>query len=354
MRLLDAVVQDRSHIEAPLAGAGGVVRLPSARDCAAALHGCPLRWVLSDEVTRYCTAFAYSAGAQLARCLDLLRIPAQTLWLEWLDTPRSGVLRELTDIPRPDDPPARTHRAGLLVRCDASGRRGDYRVLWTERDAPETPCLAPIIVSFRLDDPFDPDDSAPSGPLDEGGWLGLGYAQDPALDGLLRHFRLSFDPAWARFYRQSSLSPAGRTELVRRSVATVASDIPMLLSVLLLANARDGLQQCLVDMHRLNRARARAGRALLMDHVEVRMPLPTVSTTSVPAADSPSVGRRARRLHHVRGHLVRRGQTIYWRMPHLRGRADIGMIRARTVTLTFEPTVMSRHRETAAAVLASG
>jgi hypothetical protein len=46
------------------------------------------------------------------------------------------------------------------------------------------------------------------------------------------------------------------------------------------------------------------------------------------------MGRRGRRLHHVRGHLMRRGNKIFWRIPHLRGTSRAGTIRTRTVTWT--------------------
>jgi hypothetical protein len=38
----------------------------------------------------------------------------------------------------------------------------------------------------------------------------------------------------------------------------------------------------------------------------------------------------------VRGHLVRRGSQLFWRVPHLRGSARQGSVRTRTVTWTFE------------------
>jgi hypothetical protein len=45
--------------------------------------------------------------------------------------------------------------------------------------------------------------------------------------------------------------------------------------------------------------------------------------------------RRPARLHHVRGHLVRREDRIFWRMAHLRGQALQGLVRSRTVCLSF-------------------
>jgi hypothetical protein len=45
--------------------------------------------------------------------------------------------------------------------------------------------------------------------------------------------------------------------------------------------------------------------------------------------------RRGPRLHHVRGHIARRGDKVFWRLPHLRGSARLGVVRSRTVQLSF-------------------
>src|SRR6202040_3554784 len=53
------------------------------------------------------------------------------------------------------------------------------------------------------------------------------------------------------------------------------------------------------------------------------------------ASDGNTSARTGRRLHHVRGHLARRGYKLFWRSPHLRGNARLGVVRSRTVELTF-------------------
>ena len=55
-------------------------------------------------------------------------------------------------------------------------------------------------------------------------------------------------------------------------------------------------------------------------------------------ADLEGAGRRSPRLHHVRGHLVRRDSQVFWRLPHLRGNASRGVVRSRTVCLSFART----------------
>lgn len=69
---------------------------------------------------------------------------------------------------------------------------------------------------------------------------------------------------------------------------------------------------------KLNRSREARGRSSLLDYTEMRIasPEPLPSLGAVAQTDLRNV-----RLHHVRGHLVRRSGAIFWRMAHLRGAA---------------------------------
>ena len=89
------------------------------------------------------------------------------------------------------------------------------------------------------------------------------------------------------------------------------------------------------SLERLNRIRAKAGKATLLDHIAVCCPLMAPYREGVPARAG--VTRRRPRLHHVRGHLFRRGNELHWRVPHLRGSARAGTVRTRTVTWTVDP-----------------
>jgi hypothetical protein len=82
----------------------------------------------------------------------------------------------------------------------------------------------------------------------------------------------------------------------------------------------------------INRKRLANGRAPLLDHVEVNASLDAVATAESAADGS---GRQSPRLHHVRGHLVRRENRVFWRVPHLRGSGCRGAVRSRTVCLAF-------------------
>ena len=114
----------------------------------------------------------------------------------------------------------------------------------------------------------------------------------------------------------------------------MAFDMPMILALFLLFAAKDGLQRRPADLERLNRARCRSGKRALLEHIEVRAPI--VAGHHCPALPAANANRRrGPRLHHVRGHIARRGDKVFWRVPHLRGSARLGVVRSRTVQLSF-------------------
>jgi hypothetical protein len=70
----------------------------------------------------------------------------------------------------------------------------------------------------------------------------------------------------------------------------------------------------------------------LLEYIDVSAPiLPGYARW---ASDETGGVRKSPRLHHVRGHLVRRGSQLFWRVPHLRGSVGLGAVRTRTVTWT--------------------
>lgn len=85
MRLADRIAQCRTPFIVQNTQDGTSTCLTGAATFANDIAGCPTRYVLSDELTRLCTALAYSKGARTLACADLLRVPAQRLWLEWCE-----------------------------------------------------------------------------------------------------------------------------------------------------------------------------------------------------------------------------------------------------------------------------
>src|SRR5277367_4316329 len=95
MRLLDRVARYRAPFALALdhhPSASFEVTGPSGY--AASVTDCPLRFVLGDDLTRACAELAFADGARLAGCLDLLRVPARHLWIEWNDEVHKRVIYE--------------------------------------------------------------------------------------------------------------------------------------------------------------------------------------------------------------------------------------------------------------------
>jgi len=166
-----------------------------------------------------------------------------------------------------------------------------------------------------------------------GGSFGVSLPEEPALDALLSHIRLRWDPAWANYYRSANLSTQQSSAVLCAALGSTAFDIPMLFALFLLMSAKNGVRQRGVNLERLNRARLLAGRPALVEHVEVSMNLLS-HRSEYPLNENGKIPLR-RRLHHVRGHLARRGHRIFWRSPHLRGNPRIGVVQSRTIELAF-------------------
>jgi hypothetical protein len=323
MRLLDLVAQSSpSQSDLP-----PTWLLPGPHHFAEAVHACPLRLVLADDLVRCATALGLAEGDRLSGCLDLLRVPSERLWVEWAEEPRHAALCEIPELHI--QPAANAGRAGVLVHSDATGRTGTIRTFWSTAD--DKTYAAAMIADFDLNVPIRSPGSIAA--VFDGGAAGVCLPEEPAIDALLSHISFRFDPAWSYYYRSANLSNHQQSAVLRAALGSMAFDVPMLFAVWLLMAATDGAQRSVVNLDRLNRARRLAGKSELLEHVEVR--------TSIQAqrhgnrSDGNTKTRFGRRLHHVRGHLARRGCKIFWRSPHLRGNARLGVVRSRTIELTF-------------------
>ena len=329
MNLIDSVTRCHSPFVVQDRASGRVTTLNNTADCAALIARAPLRYVLSDDLTRLCADLAYSKGADSVSCADLLHAPAETLWVEWCNGPWSHALQRY-GFPLVAAPAQWVGRRGAWIRSSRDGRRGLVRTFW---DAPAQETLASSVEAYF---DFDtPPDGAPQ-PLDgRPGRAGTVIDSARSHDDILgRCFRFRYEQSWAQYYAAAGLTREVSGALWRHAVATIAMDVPMLLTFFLLLATRNGLPQRPETFARLNRQRLQRGKLPLRDHIEVHAPLLPQYQDSL--RGEPGTTRLSPRLHHVRGHLVRRGSQIFWRVPHLRGSARAGVVRLRTVTWTFE------------------
>jgi hypothetical protein len=324
MRLLDLIAQGRTDL---IRTPDGRV-LPGAEQFRDAIRTCPVRYVLADDLAQGATRFAYADGDRLVSCLDLVHVPARSLWVEWTEAPRRAVLMGITALALREGLCA--HRAGALLSASHDCRSGEIRTFWST--SAELAYVSPVVCQFDLDNLFESDPLAD--PLLGRGLATVSAPPELCLDDFLGHIRFGFDTHWSTYYRDKCRTAEMRDAVLRSNLGTCAFDPPMLFAFFLMLTARDALPRRAVPMDRLNRARRRAGKVPLLDHIEVSAPLCSASASTVEPSASVHE-RRFPRLHHVCGHIVRRGTSIFWRSPHLRGSARLGQVKTRTVELSF-------------------
>ena len=219
-------------------------------------------------------------------------------------------------------------RAGTLISAQPRGRSGSLRTFWLTRAQPQEPLLASVETLLDLDGGLS---GAPTSALLDGQTVAVRDPSNQQRDDLLQCAGFRLDPSWQRYYQSAACSAASRAQVIQHSLAAVAFDVPILLALFLLMAIRADLVQMPVRPVRLNAKRVRLGKRPLLEHIEVSSP---VFASAAPGrADGPAAARRAPRFHHVRGHIVRRRNTVYWRGPHWRGHVRLGSVRSRTVEL---------------------
>ena len=337
MRLADRIAQCRTPFIVSNGKDGSVAQLNNASAFSHEIGNCATRYVLSDELTRLCAALAYSKGASTLACADLLHVPAERVWVEWSESPWFNELARY-GFKNPENAGS-LGRRGVYIRSSPQGRRGLLRTFWTGGDS-ELSVLASSMEAYFDFDAREGEDPEVFG-RGQPSSIRVGDDAVGNTDILRRCFRFRFERSWHDYYDRARLSSAQAGALVHHALGTIAIDIPVMLAFFLLLAARPGLPRRPLMLERLNRARAKAGKTALLEQIEVFAPLPLLPTYESRDGGGSGVLRRPPRLHHVRGHLVRRGSKLFWRVPHLRGSVRAGSIRTRTVTWLFDPSASS-------------
>jgi hypothetical protein len=336
MRLADRIAQCRTPFIVENTKDGSSTHLNNAAAFSEDINSCATRYVLSDELTRLCTALAYSKGAGALACADLLHVPAERVWVEWTEAPWRNELA-CYGFKSPVDLGG-AGRRGVFIQSNPDGRSGLMRTFWAGGESDLE------VLSSSMEAYFDFDTQEGDNPagVDRQNRPSICVSDNAAgkADILRRCFRFCFERSWQDYYERAQLTPGQAAALSHHALGTIAIDIPMILTFFLLLTTYPSLPRRPLMLERLNRARSKLGKSRLLDQIEVFSPL----LPEYRPSDGGSSGstRRVSRLHHVRGHLVRRGSQIFWRVPHLRGSARSGVIRARTVTWTIDPSERKR------------
>lgn len=314
MYLYDQIAQSRSETLVR-DQSGRVHNVPGAADLAADIRACSTRYVLDTTVRDTCLELLCGRPEVIRLEDECYRIPHQAMWVEW------------TDPQRAPDSGAAGQRAGVLVLADETGRRGTMHSF--SQDERGSPWAAQIFFAFDFDNEISGEDALCG--------VQFGEVRNPdEVHRIFCHSLGQIDRRWLAYFRASGgIPPGGLQDMLRAA----APDFGMLCAFLLLLSLECAATQPRQGLDKINRARARAGRALLLDHVEVSLRLAVVGGDAHGAGHG---SRAASRLHQVRGHLVRRAGKTFWRTHHLRGDVAKGIIASRTVRVTGERGAMRR------------
>jgi hypothetical protein len=309
MRLLDQVAQCREPVLVSLPGSG-IWELPGAATLAAAVAEAPVRYVLSDEVREACHEITARWPDLMDPGSPSLRLPVPSMWIEWTEVDAEGAAR----------------RNGMLVRAGDGDRNGTIHVFWEDSETGAE--MAQAHIRFDLDRIItQPQASTP------------GLPPHPSLRHLSAHFLMIVEPEWLRFFAASGRGTQALNTIVAQCAVQALPNFPFLIGFLRLVAVRRNIAETHVSRGDLNRARARRGKPPLLDHVEV-----SLAVGAAACAASGHGGLRAPcRRHVVRGHLVNRHGTVFWRQAHLRGHAGgAGSPIKRNVRVSVSPAFAPR------------
>jgi len=304
---------------------GETFRVRTAADFRLKLQATPHRFILDQAATQFCAEFSVVEARMLADSMDILRFPAHRFWIEWMERARVDTLAALRPglFPERARVPTQT-RAGALVEVNADQRSGQA---WLFTGGQINADLCPLFLEF--DTGMAPALSGDVGP----NRFGFTSQDFPELNAVTRHCAINVERSWLQ-YGRSAMSNEGQFAAEIASLAgKIVFDWPMIASFSLLYPLPRPFSRRPSNLARLNHARQGKGQTALLDHLEISASLNSRREAG-PDHGAGLAGGGGKRLHHVRGHLVRRGDRVFWRSPHLRGRPELGEVRTRTVRVT--------------------
>ncbi len=277
--------------------------------------------ILDDTATRLCAELAVLDTKLLYKSLDILRLPAERLWIEWRERPKFEALESAkVGVPGVAAIPHES-RGGVLIEAGAGGRSG---LAWLFSGERERADFFPLYLQFSTEGAMRPPRQA-----EFLSTFPISIPTVPTLKPVLDHCLLSVEASWSDYYRKSTTCADDANRRIEGLANKIWLDWPFIAAFLLLYQARSVFRARPSDLAQLNSARTKRGKTSLLEHVEIVASLGSRGLAEATAMATRASG--AKRLHHVRGHLVRRGDNLHWRSPHLRGDGALGTIATRTV-----------------------
>jgi hypothetical protein len=321
------------------------------------------RLILSDPSISAALFATASKPATLASCMEVARFPWKSAWIEWNEGARGDAMRligpwhyrdeHFTSMPK---------KVGLLIQTDEEGRKGMISVAWSGGYSGQEKEIAPFFkidpkARVRFDDmpstaipfmefDFDRTDFNDAGIGDLESLSNIivkTMVRDPskvtesdrdAAKKIACFFCVPYTRALEIVGKENAdylKGPSGSKEIKKMQgygelgvyqpgmefnsiISDVYNEILPFIGCTLLFCAKNAISLKDEERGKLNKQRIKSGKPNLLDHQVVYMRLNSADRQS-------GLGQGStveRRIHSVRGHFVRRGDSIFWRRQHIR------------------------------------
>lgn len=150
--------------------------------------------------------------------------------------------------------------------------------------------------------------------------------EQEAAQALIRHAAVFVSRhAWPLFIQagDSMLRDPTIVDVLQGWETDIEGEAPFMEAIIAMMNSKNAVEHVPADLAKLNRSRAKRGRAPFLDHAVTQL---TMSRRMARAVAAGTVTREAASQHDVRGHFKLRRTGVFWWTPFERGDPTRGTI----------------------------
>ena len=284
------------------------------------------RFSLQRDAAQMILGISQSSPKRFQQALGVCRLPFRRMWIEFAFKDRMAWLEQDSQhnmhVVKHEDAPPPQRLGFYLEQLDDNGRKFFFQPAWVHPDGATSICQLGIVINT------DPNLVIDIGEHDdawrkkaERGWSDAWIDNPDEVRALLEmEKRIEIvipkwnKPIWDHLAEKCSKNTLER--MFDLAIYDLRSEWRFVLGLLTTLNSRNVVQiSDTVDNRKINKARARTGKAPLLDHSEIRLALSHAQRMRIAVGGN----RGPVSASHVRGHFKLRKSGLWWWSDHLRG-----------------------------------
>jgi hypothetical protein len=296
------------------------------------------KFVLGPEFAAVAEALADDYSG-LVRVFDKCRLPYREMWVEWLQADRPRFMSAGIQLPGYQKQPK---RVGMLLSATCPELSAwKAHLFWNFEDGECGAAIGAMVCD--LVKPFHHLSAADELTMQQvrddrarilrsritphPGWTSASLDVRLAMTNHTGMEHPDFDVSFLGKSLLATISPAERRKAFQVMIELAQSDwageVPYMLAVIGLLNARNATETDHVDRTKINKTRKKDGKPLLFEHKILRI---AGRQTKHYVNGDGSATHATRRAHWTRGHFKHRKTGIFFWHPHLRGNLQRGLV----------------------------